>query len=149
MEECDKLLKGFVELIKELDTLAKTRKWKKGKATVLGADITYRYSARYLLPYDKPKSELTEMETSKPIIEVFDKGEYVIVTASIPNVKEEDLKCEVVNNTLKISLKSKGTSLVKEISIPENSKVDKILNVTFKNGVLDVKLRKKPSNLER
>ena len=150
------MLTGLVDLLKALDELAQEgevkKEWKKGPYAV-----EYRRSVRYIRPEAgapaaevrphielKPKPLEAEAEPKEPLVDVFDRGDHISVVASIPNVKEEDLKLEVVGDALKISANVAGTKIEREVSIPGDSGVDKILGASFKNGILEVKLRKKP-----
>ena len=150
----DDLLKTLLEFIKALDKLAQQREVvKKGKGELAGADVAYSYTVRYLSPYARPKRYLSPYarpkasptkDAEKPLVDVFDMGDHIVVVALMPNVKEEDLKFRIDDNTLKITSNIAGTKVLKEIPIPKDSEVDKILNASFKNGVLEIRLRKKP-----
>ena len=150
------MLTGLVDLLKALDEMAQKgevkKEWKKGPYAV-----EYRRSVRYIRPEAgapaaearprielKPKPLEVEAKPKEPLIDVFDRGDHISVVASIPNVKEEDLKFEMAGDALKISADVAGTKIEKGISIPKGSEVDKILGASFKNGILEVKLRKKP-----
>jgi HSP20 family protein len=150
------MLTGLVDLLKALDELAQKgevkREWKKGPYAV-----EYRRSVRYIRSEPgapaaevrphielKPKPLEVEVKPKEPLIDVFDRGDHIAVVASIPNVKEEDLKFEVAGDVLKINANVAGTKIEKGVSIPWGSEVDKILGASFKNGILEIKLRKKP-----
>jgi HSP20 family molecular chaperone IbpA len=140
--EFDDLLKGLLEFIRALDELAQREVVKKGKGELMGADVAYSYTVRYLSPYARPRAPPTK-DAEKPLVDVFDRGDHIVVVALMPNVKEEDLKFRIDGDTLKITSNMAGTKVLKEISIPKDSEVDKILNASFKNGVLEIRLRKK------
>ena len=120
-----------------------------------GNTLEYRRTVRYIRPkagapaaearpHIKLKSKpLEEAKPKEPLIDIFDRGDHISIIASIPNVKE-DLKFEVAGDALKISADVAGTKIEREVSIPEGSEVDRILGASFKNGILEVKLRKKP-----
>ena len=149
------MLTGLVDLLKALDEMAQKgevkKEWKKGPYAV-----EYRRSVRYIRPEPsasaearphielKPKPLEVEVKPKESLIDVFDRGDHISVVASIPNVKEEDLKFEVADDALKISANVAGTKIKREVSIPGGSGVDRILGASFKNGVLEIKLRKKP-----
>jgi len=139
----DDLLKTLLEFIRALDELAQREVVKKGKGELAGADVVYSYTVRYLSPYARPKASPTK-DVEKQLVDVFDRGDHIVVVAFMPNVKEEDLKFRIDDGTLKITSNVAGTKVLKEISIPKDSEVDKILNASFKNGVLEIRLRKKP-----
>ena len=150
------MLTGLVDLLKALDELAQKgevkKEWKKGPYAV-----EYRRSVRYIRPEAgapaaeaqphielEPKPLEVEAKPKESLIDVFDKGNHISVITSIPNVKEGDLKFEVVGDALKISADVAGTKIEKEVSILGGSEVDRILGASFKNGILEIKLRKKP-----
>jgi len=150
------MLAGLVDLLKTLDELAQRgevrKEWKKGPYAV-----EYRRSVRYIRPEPgapaaevrshielKPKPLEAEAKPKEPLIDVFDRGNHIAVVASIPNVKEEDLKFEVAGDVLKINANVAGTKIERDVSIPGGSEVDKILGASFKNGILEIKLGKKP-----
>ena len=150
------MLTGLVDFLKALDEMAREgevkKEWRKGPYVV-----EYQRTVRYIRPEAgapaagarphielKPKPLEVGAEPKEPLIDVFDRGNHIAVVASILNVKEEDLKFEVAGDTLKISADVAGTKIAREVSIPEGSEVDRILGASFKNGILEVKLRKKP-----
>ena len=150
------MLAGLVDLLKALDELAQKgevkREWKKGPYAV-----EYRRSVRYIRPETgaptaeawphielKPKPLEAEAKPKESLIDVFDREDHISVVTSIPNVKEEDLKFWMAGDALKISANVAGTKIEKEVSIPKGSEVDRILGASFKNGILEIKLRKKP-----
>lgn len=150
------MLRDLEKLARTMDALAKEGEVRKvskeGPVTV-----EYRRTVRHIRPEAgapaaevlprielKPKPLEAEAEPKEPLIDVFDRGDHISVVASIPNLREEDLKFEVAGDALKISADVAGTKIEKEISIPEGSEVDRILGASFKNGILEVKLRKKP-----
>lgn len=150
------MLTGLVDFLKALDEMAREgevkKEWKKGPYAV-----EYRRSVRYIYPEAgapapearphielKPKPLEVEAKPKESLIDVFDRGDHIAVVASMPNVKEEDLKFEVAGDVLKISVNVAGTKIEKAVSIPVGGEVDKILGASFKNGILEVKLRKKP-----
>lgn len=150
------MLTGLVDLLKALDELAQKgevkKEWKKGPYAV-----EYRRSVRYIRPETsvpvpearphiklKPKPLEVEAKPKESLIDVFDRGDHISVVASMPNIKEEDLKFEVAGDALKISANVAGTKVEKKVSIPMSSEVDRILGASFKNGILEIKLRKKP-----
>jgi HSP20 family protein len=80
-------------------------------------------------------------EVREPLTDVFDEKEQVIVIAELPGVEEKDIKTELVEQTLKISAESKDRKYSKEVELP--AAVTGEPETTYKNGVLEVKLKKK------
>ena len=93
--------------------------------------VEYRRSVRYIRPEIgapaaearlptglKPKPLEVEAGPKEPLVDVFDRGDYISV-ASLPNVREEDLKIKAIGDVLKIGANVAGTKIKREVSIPE------------------------------
>lgn len=82
----------------------------------------------------------------EPLIDVSDRGDYLSVVAELPGVEEEDILLEVVN-VLKISVNAKNQKrkYSKEVLLPEPAK---IIGKTYKNNILEVKLKKEVEKQE-
>ncbi|MBU2639305.1 MAG: hypothetical protein KKG75_01210 [Nanoarchaeota archaeon] len=93
----------------------------------------------------KIKEETVEPENieKEPLVDIFDKDNYVLVVAELPNIKEKDLDFKIVKNVLKINAKTSAGNVEKDITIPEGGEVDKIEKVSLKNNILEIKLKKK------
>jgi len=90
----------------------------------------------------KPAAIKPEMgEVREPLTDVFDEKEQVIVIAELPGVEEKDVKTELTEKTLKISAETKDRKYSKEVELP--AAVTGEPETTYKNGVLEVKLKKK------
>lgn len=70
----------------------------------------------------------------EPIVDVLEGKEEITVIAELPGVSEEDLKVNLVGNTLEIT----AGQFSKKVSIPRPAKA--ILEQSYKNGILQVKL---------
>ncbi|MDI6916764.1 MAG: Hsp20/alpha crystallin family protein [Thermoplasmatales archaeon] len=92
---------------------------------------------------EKPKAVEPEVKEKNPLVDVFDKNDHVLIVASLPNIKEEDLEFSIKDNVLKITAKTPEGKVEKDISIPEDSRVSKIKGVSFRHGILEIKLTKK------
>lgn len=86
------------------------------------------------------KADLTESRES--LVDVFDKGDYISVVVELPHVKEEDLKFEIIDDTLKITANTPEGKVEKIITIPKGAEVEKIEEASFKHGILEIKLSK-------
>jgi HSP20 family molecular chaperone IbpA len=169
------LLGGLAEFLRALEELAKTgaEVRREGEFEKGMVHTRYRYSVRHLAPHPgvgvrpslshrgsfqvaepKPRTIKAEAEPREPLIDIFDRGDHLSVIASLPSVREEDLKFKIANNVLKITANTAGCRIERDISIPAGSEVNRILGASFKNGILEIKLGKrkrkpKASNLER
>lgn len=135
--------KGYkVEYQYKIDTIRREAPRRVG----IGVRPGVRYEGASSRPTDmeRPKTiEPKEAEINEGLIDVFDKKDHVLVVVSLPNIKEEDLKYEIVDDVLKITAETPEGKVEKEISIPKGSNVDKIKDVSFKHGTLEIKLSKK------
>lgn len=87
-----------------------------------------------------PKGPTVE-EEREPITDVFDEKEEVRVYAEIPGVNEEDIKLDLKGDILDILAKSGDRKYHKEILLPAKVKSETLIS-SYKNGILEVKIRK-------
>ena len=81
-------------------------------------------------------------EVREPIVDVFDEGERLVVIAELPGVEESDIHLEVKDDILDLSAEAKDRKYSKEVLLP--SSVDaKSLETSYKNGILEIRLRKR------
>ena len=89
----------------------------------------------------KPTLKPGVAEVREPLVDTFENEKEITVIAELPGVEEKDIKTEVVGRTLKISAETKERKYSKEVELP--AAVTGELESTYKNGVLEVKLKKK------
>lgn len=94
-----------------------------------------------LAPEARPEELKPEVEVREPLVDVFDEKEEIIVVAEMPGVDEKDIKTGMKGNILNISAGSKDRKYTKEVKLP--SKVTGEIESTYKNGVLELKIKKK------
>ncbi|MEM0173640.1 MAG: archaeal heat shock protein Hsp20 [Sulfolobaceae archaeon] len=82
-------------------------------------------------------------EEREPLVDVIEREDEIRVVAELPGVDKNNIKLRVVNgNKLIIQAQSEERKYYKEIELP--AEVDeKLAKATYKNGVLDVVLKKK------
>ncbi len=81
-------------------------------------------------------------EDSEPLVDIVDEGEVLVVLVSLPGVKKDDIDLRVTANRLTVSVDTVDLEYYEELKLP--AKVDpKSACALYKNGVLDVKLRKR------
>jgi HSP20 family protein len=81
-------------------------------------------------------------EEREPLVDVIERDNEIRVVAEIPGVEKENIKVRVVNNKLIIEAKSDERKYYREVDLP--AEVDeKSAKASYKNGVLDVVLKKK------
>ena len=78
----------------------------------------------------------------EPLVDIFDEDEMLLIIAELPGVAENDIQIAIQEGLLKLSTATKGRKYAKELQIPclvdENS-----LESTYRNGILEIKLRKR------
>jgi len=73
-------------------------------------------------------------------IDVYEMGEEVSILADIPFAKKDDVRYRLVDHHLHLDINTNGKRISRSIKIPM---VCGDVTTTFKNGVLEVRLRKK------
>ena len=96
------------------------------------------YSSK--LPYAQ-KLGKRKMEEPKPLIDIFQESNYITVVAEIAGFNRETLKIHVKDQKITLSAKSKDRSYYKSLNLPKVVIPD-IMYTKFKNGVLEIKLKK-------
>ncbi len=148
------MLHDLEKLARTMDELAKEgevrKEYKEGPVTV-----EYRRTVRYIRPEPtapapeaprieiKPRPIEVEEPPKESLVDVFDRGEHISVVVELPGVKEEDIKFETVGSTLKIKIHTPSGDLERDISIAGADEVKGIMDASFKNGILEIKLSKK------
>jgi len=78
----------------------------------------------------------------EPLVDIIDGTEDVTVIAELPGVEKGDIDLEADGRSLAISVDTEGRRYRKELELP--SEVDpQAVKASYKNGVLEVKLRRK------
>jgi len=80
-------------------------------------------------------------EEREPLVDIIREKEEVRVVAELPGVEKSDIKLHAAENTLTVSVDTPQRKYFKELELPDN--VDpRSAKATYKNGVLEVKLKK-------
>ncbi|MDI6887484.1 MAG: Hsp20/alpha crystallin family protein [Candidatus Thermoplasmatota archaeon] len=94
-----------------------------------------------LVPEARPKELKPEVsEVREPLVDVFEEKEEIIIVAELPGVEEKDIKTELKEDILIISGETKDRKYLKEVALP--AKVTGALEKSYRNGVLELKLKK-------
>lgn len=156
--------KGLAGLINDLSKLAeKSQTYQKrvnlGKRGVVDFRVSsrpikgsYTTKPKSRLKISKPKSKTPPTRTPKPlptasieekqpIVDVFEEEDHIKVMAEVPGVEEKDIKLHVKNNLLIISVDTSEKKYYKEVKLPTSVKKNSVES-TYRNGVLEVKVRK-------
>lgn len=141
----------FKKRIEETDAEIKKRLAEGGSRK---PKVSFGYSVRTLVPsgeggweitrkrpvkpaMEKPEIVTPKEETREPLIDIFDEKENIMVIAEMPGIEESEIKTKLENDTLKIS----GGKYSKELKLP--STPEEIVESTYKNGILEVKIKKR------
>ena len=89
----------------------------------------------------KPTLKPGIAEVREPLVDTFENDKGVTVIAELPGVEEKDIKLEAKETTLNMSAETKERKYWKEVELP--AAVTGELESTYKNGVLEVKLKRK------
>ena len=81
-------------------------------------------------------------EQREPLVDVLDEKEEVVVVAELPGVEKEDINLHPSERGLTISVDTPQRKYHKELPLPEEVK-PKPVKTSYKNGVLEVRFKKK------
>jgi HSP20 family protein len=87
-----------------------------------------------------PEGPVVE-EEREPLTDVFDEKDEVVVIAEIPGVSEDGISVDLKGDILEISAAGKNRKYRKEVLLPVQVKKE-ALSYTFKNGILEVRIKK-------
>ena len=81
-------------------------------------------------------------EVREPIVDIFEEEESLVLIAELPGVEEKDICVEVKGDILDLVAETRDRKYQKEILLP--APVDaKSMETSYKNGILEIKLKKK------
>ena len=90
---------------------------------------------------ERAKPEFKITETREPIVDVFDEKDHILVVAELPGVLEESIKLDLKGDILILEAGDEKRKYSKEILL--SAKVDfEQRETNFKNGILEIKLKK-------
>jgi HSP20 family molecular chaperone IbpA len=85
-----------------------------------------------------------KFKEQKPLIDIFQENNYITIVAEIVGFNKETLKINVKDQKITLSAKSKDRRYYKSLNLPEVVIPD-VMYTKFKNGVLEIKLKKAES----
>lgn len=85
------------------------------------------------------RSIRAENVAAEPVIDVFDEGGCISVVAQMPHVKEEDIGLRIIDNILTITARTPEGEIERDISVSDGSEIKE---TSFKNGILEIKIKK-------
>jgi HSP20 family molecular chaperone IbpA len=77
----------------------------------------------------------------KPLIDIFQEKNWITIVAEIAGFNKETLKINVKDQKLTLSAKAKDRRYYKSLNLPKVV-VPNVVHTTYKNGVLEIKLKK-------
>jgi HSP20 family molecular chaperone IbpA len=98
----------------------------------------FTHAQNYHMPRNFRKRKWKE---PKPLIDIFQEKTWITIVAEIAGFNKETLKIEVKDQKLTLSAKAKDRRYYKSLNLPKEV-IPNIMHTTYKNGVLEVKLRK-------
>jgi HSP20 family molecular chaperone IbpA len=108
-----------------------------GNSKVRGSQNRYMY--KKLKIDGKAASEWKE---PKPLLDVFNGKDDVVVVAELKGFKRENIKISIEKQQLTLSARAQGNHrYYKRLNLPEVV-IPETMHVTYKNGVLEVRLKK-------
>jgi len=87
-----------------------------------------------------PKGPKVE-EEREPMTDIFDEKDEIRVYAEMPGVSQEDIKLDLKEDILDISVQSGDRKYHKEVLLPAKVKPE-TLESSYKNGILEIKIKK-------
>ena len=77
----------------------------------------------------------------KPLIDIFQESSWITIVAEIAGFNKETLKINVKDQKLTLSARAKDRRFYKSLNLPKVV-IPNVMHTTYKNGVLEIKLRK-------
>jgi HSP20 family molecular chaperone IbpA len=93
---------------------------------------------KYRLPKHLAKGKYKE---PKPLIDMFQDSSYVTIVAQVAGFNQEMVKINIKNQKLTLRAKGKDRRYYKSLNLPKVV-IPTVAHTTFKNGVLEIKLKK-------
>ena len=85
--------------------------------------------------------ERKKWKEPKPLIDIFQQESWITIVAEIVGFNRETLKIDVKDQKLTLSARAKDRRYYKSLNLPKVV-IPNIMHTTFKNGVLEIKLKK-------
>ena len=136
-------------------------KWRRSRKQLKWLDLTgdksrskiFRFAAlratkRIYPPYYRSSKDCgkRKWKSPKPLIDIFQEKNGITIVAEIAGFNKETLKINVKDQKLTLSAKAKDRRYYKSLDLPKVV-VPNAVHTTYKNGVLEIKLKKAPKEL--
>jgi len=114
----------------------------KGKSKMRIETIKPVKSARSSQSFRVPKNfSKRKFGNPKPLIDIFQENNWITIVAEIAGFNKESFKINVKDQKITLSAKSKERRYYKSLNLPKVV-IPNDIHTTFKNGVLEIKLKK-------
>lgn len=77
----------------------------------------------------------------EPLTDIIEKEDSIAVTVELPGVEKDEIDLGVNEDSLRINVDAENRKYYKELTLPSSIAPDSV-NATYKNGVLDIVLKK-------
>lgn len=81
------------------------------------------------------------MREPEPLIDIFQDNDGIVVVAELKGFKKENIKIHADKRRLVVSASASGRGYHKSLNLP-NAVIPESMRITYKNGVLEVRLKK-------
>jgi HSP20 family protein len=145
---------GFFELLSKMVEEGKEEASQTRQVEALGGKLkgVYGFTVKVGLggkPIVEKFGNIQETETGprvsesrEPMIDILDEGGHLLVIAELPGVESKDIHISLEGDVLEINASSGNRSYRKEALLPFTPDPQS-LEHTYRNGVLEIKLKKK------
>ncbi|MEM2882260.1 MAG: Hsp20 family protein [Candidatus Bathyarchaeia archaeon] len=83
------------------------------------------------------------LDSESLLFDVIEHGPYILVVAELPGVKRNELDIQLLEGSLYVKVNSKNCKLRRYVALPDRVEREP-METSFKNGVLLIRLRKRP-----
>lgn len=144
------LTQGVASLFGFMSALEKAgRQLSEGRAQHGDVKIDYRVATRTMEGGEDrgdsapqpPKAQPVVREPFEMLVDVFDESGEVIVVAELPGVQAQDIRCNIDGDILLLDVGSADTGCRREVLLPVAVATDEPPAWTFRNGVLEIRLK--------
>jgi len=97
-----------------------------------------------VVPNFRPSSRYVKRQDPKPLIDIFQDSNNITIIAEIAGFNKETFKINVKDQKITLSAKSKERRYYKSLNLPKVVIPDET-HTKYKNGVLEIKLKKAES----
>ncbi|MBY0577708.1 MAG: Hsp20/alpha crystallin family protein [Burkholderiales bacterium] len=92
---------------------------------------------------DKETGRVVVQEIRKPMTDIFDEPDRVLVVAEVPGVTQEDIRLELHDDVLALEAEQGEAKYAKEILLPQSFTPDR-MSYACRNGILEITFAKSP-----